>query len=107
MGGRLAFLAPTMGVGIAGAIGFYGWPTGPHRSGSPAPAEVASQIDGAILGIFGGADQGINAGVVEEFRKALVAADVDHELITYEGAPHSLLRSQGRGVRRGVGRCVA
>jgi carboxymethylenebutenolidase len=89
MGGRLAFLAPTMGIGIAGAIGFYGWPTGPHRSGSPAPAEVASQIDGAILGIFGGADQGINAGVVEEFRTALVAADVDHELITYEGAPHS------------------
>ena len=89
MGGRLAFLTPTMGLGIAGAIGFYGWPTGAHRSGSPAPAEVASQIDGAILGIFGGADQGINAGVVEEFRTALVAADVDHELITYEGAPHS------------------
>ena len=26
--------------------------------------------------------------VVEEFRKALVAADVDHELVTYDGAPH-------------------
>jgi carboxymethylenebutenolidase len=89
LGGRLAFLVPTMGLGAAGAIGFYGWPTGTHRSGSPAPAESASQMRGAILGIFGGADQGINAGVVEAFRDALVAADVEHELITYEGTPHS------------------
>jgi carboxymethylenebutenolidase len=89
LGGRLAFLTPTMDAGIGGAIGFYGWPTGPHRSGSPAPADVAAQIDGAILGIFGGADQGITASVVEEFRKALVAADVEHEIVTYPGAPHS------------------
>ncbi len=89
LGGRLAFLTPTMGIGVAGAVGYYGWPTGPHRSGSPAPAEVASQIDSAVLGIFGGADQNINADVVDEFRRALVAADVEHEIISYEGAPHS------------------
>ena len=88
-GGRLAFLTPTLGLGVAGGIGFYGWPSGPARNGTPAPAEVAGQIDGAILGIFGGADQGINAGVVEEFRKALATADVEHELVTYPGAPHS------------------
>src|SRR6185312_948248 len=82
LGGRLAFLTTTMGQGFAGAIGFYGWPTGPHRSGSPAPAESASQMEGAILGIFGGADQGIGAAPVEEFRKALAAAGVDHEVIT-------------------------
>jgi carboxymethylenebutenolidase len=89
MGGRLAFLTPTMRIGVAGAIGYYGWPTGAHRSGSPAPAEVASEMNGAILGIFGGADQGINAAAVEGFRKALVGANVDHEIVTYEGAPHS------------------
>jgi carboxymethylenebutenolidase len=89
LGGRLAFLTTTMGLGFAGAIGFYGWPTGSHRSGSPAPADMASQMQGSILGIFGGADQGINAGVVEEFRTALATANVDHEIVTYEGAPHS------------------
>ena len=89
LGGRLAFLTPTMNLDIAGAIGFYGWPTGPHRSGSPAPAEVAGQMRGAVLGIFGGADQGINGGVVEEFGRALAEAEVEHDLITYPGAPHS------------------
>jgi carboxymethylenebutenolidase len=89
LGGRLAFLTTTMGIRVAGAIGFYGWPTGAHRSGSPAPADMAAQMRGAILGIFGGADQGINAGVVDEFRTALVAAKVDHEVVVYEGAPHS------------------
>ena len=59
------------------------------RSDTPAPAEVANEMTGAVLGIFGGADQGINAGVVEEFRGALAAAHVDHELISYPGAPHS------------------
>jgi carboxymethylenebutenolidase len=89
LGGRLSFLTATMGQGFAGSIGFYGWPTGAHRSGSPAPAESASLMQGAILGIFGGADQGIGAAPVEEFRKALEAADVDHEVITYDRAPHS------------------
>ena len=89
LGGRLAFLTTTMGLGFNGAIGFYGWPTGAHRSGSPAPADSATQMQGSILGIFGGADQGINAATVEEFRKALEAADVDHEIVTYHGAPHS------------------
>ena len=34
MGGRLAFLTPTFDLGMSGAIGFYGWPTG-------VPAELA------------------------------------------------------------------
>jgi len=88
-GGRVAFLTPTLDLGVAGAIGFYGWPTGPARNDTPAPADIASEMRAPILGIFGGADHGINAGVVDEFRRALVAAGAEHELVTYEGAPHS------------------
>ena len=43
---------------------------------------------GSVLGIFGGADQGIATSVIDEFEVALTAADVDHRLITYPGAPH-------------------
>jgi len=89
MGGRLSFLAATLGMDIAGAIGFYGWPTGPARNDTPAPADVAGAMEGGVLGIFGGADQGIDASVVGAFEAALVAAGVDHRLITYPGAPHS------------------
>jgi carboxymethylenebutenolidase len=38
---------------------------------------------------MGGADQGISAQDVAAFEEALDAAGVEHELVTYEGAPHS------------------
>ena len=87
-GGRLAFLSATFDLGLSGAIGFYGWPTG-VRSSSPAPVDVAAEMRAPILGIFGGADEGITPEVVAEFEHALVGAGVAHELITYPGAPHS------------------
>jgi carboxymethylenebutenolidase len=89
MGGRLAFDAASLGLGLAGVVGFYGWPTGSHRSGSPAPADIAASLDSPILGIFGGADQGINASVVAGFEAALTKAGADHRLIVYPDAPHS------------------
>ena len=89
MGGRLAYLSATLGLDLAGVIGFYGWPTGPSRNGTPAPADVASSIASPVLAIWGGADQGIARAVVEEFEAALRGAGVDHRSITYPGAPHS------------------
>ncbi len=89
MGGRLAFLSDGFGLGLAGVVGFYGWPTGQSRNGTPAPAEVAGSFEAPVLGIFGGADQGIDAGSVEAFDAALGAAGVEHRVITYPGAPHS------------------
>ncbi len=88
MGGRLAFLSTTFDIGPSGAIGFYGWPTG-VRTSSPAPVDVAAEMQAPILGIFGGADEGITPDVVAEFEHALVGAGVQHELVSYPGAPHS------------------
>jgi carboxymethylenebutenolidase len=89
MGGRLAFLSATLGLGLAGVIGFYGWPTGPHRNGSPAPAAVATAIASPVLAIWGGADRGITPEIIATFEAALDAANVEHRSITYPGAPHS------------------
>jgi carboxymethylenebutenolidase len=89
MGGRLASVATTLGLGFAGAIAFYGWPVGPHRSGMPAPADLAAQIECSILAIYGGADQGITPEIRAEYDKALDKAHVDHRTIVYDGAPHS------------------
>jgi carboxymethylenebutenolidase len=87
-GGRNSWLAAAAGHGLAGAVGFYGRP-GPGRDGSPGPAQRAGEIEAPILGLMGGADEAITAGDVAEFQRALAAADVEHELVTYEGAPHS------------------
>ena len=89
MGGRLTFLAGTLGLDLAGLIGFYGWPVGPNRNGSPAPADLAMAIESPILAIYGGADQGISAEARSTFDAALDAAGVEHRTIVYRDAPHS------------------
>jgi carboxymethylenebutenolidase len=88
MGGRLASLAGTLGLGFSGLIAFYGWPTGPHRSGSPAPAEVAASLEAPVLAVYGEADQGISAEVREAYDTALDAAGIERKTIVYPGAPH-------------------
>jgi carboxymethylenebutenolidase len=87
-GGRQSWLSAAGGHGLAGAVGFYGRP-GLGRDSSPGPAQRAADLEAPILGLMGGADQGISADDVAEFERALDAAGVEHELVTYEGAPHS------------------
>jgi carboxymethylenebutenolidase len=87
-GGRHSWLAAAAGHGLAGAVGFYGRP-GTGADGSPGPAQRAGELAAPILGLMGGADQAITAEDVEAFDRALDAAGVEHELITYDGAPHS------------------
>jgi carboxymethylenebutenolidase len=87
-GGRHSWLASAGGHGLAGAIGFYGRP-GESDDGSPGPAQRASELDAPILGLMGGADEGIPAADVAAFEQALADAGVEHEFVTYDGAPHS------------------
>lgn len=95
MGGRNAFDSATLGLGLAGVIGFYGWPAGPSRNDSPAPLEMVRSFECPVLGIFGGADQGIPMSVVQQFRDALEAADSARpdrprsEIVVEPDAPHS------------------
>jgi carboxymethylenebutenolidase len=89
MGGRLAFLSDGFGLGLAGVVGMYGWPVGPSRNGTPAPADVAATFEAPVLAVFGGADQGIGPEAVEAFEAALRAAGIEHRVVTYDGAPHS------------------
>jgi carboxymethylenebutenolidase len=88
-GGRLSFLAATLGLDLAGVIGFYGNPVGPGRGGSPEPVAVADRIASPVLGLFGGADQGIPAEAIAAFDGAMQVGGVDQRLVIYPDAPHS------------------
>lgn len=89
-GGRLSLLlASEKELAMAGAIGFYGWPVGESRGGVPVPIDRVAASGAPILAIFGGADEGLPADVVESYRSALAGASAPHEVITYPGAPHS------------------
>lgn len=87
-GGRHSWLAAAAGHRLAGSIGFYGRP-GTGNDGSAGPAQRAREIAAPILGLMGGEDPGIPAWAVADFERALAAAGVEHEIVTYEGAPHS------------------
>ena len=87
-GGRHSWLAAAGAHSLAGAIGFYGRP-GPGADGSPGPTQRAGELGAPILGLMGGADAGIPVEQVREFEAALAAAAVEHEIVIYEGAPHS------------------
>jgi carboxymethylenebutenolidase len=88
-GGGNSFQQSANGFDLAGVIGFYGSPTRAGRDGAPAIIDRVGEIKGAVLGLFGGDDQGIPADDVHQFDKALAAAGVEHEMVIYPGAPHS------------------
>jgi carboxymethylenebutenolidase len=86
-GGRNSWLAAAAGHGLSGAIGFYGRPT--SSGTSPGPIELAAQMECPILALQAGDDQNITAEMNEAFHDALSAAGIEHEIVTYPGAPHS------------------
>jgi carboxymethylenebutenolidase len=85
-GGRNSWLSTAGGHGLAGAIGFYGQPVDRE---SPGPTSRAAELDAPILALQAGDDPNIPAEANVAFEDALTAAGVEHELVTYEGAPHS------------------
>jgi carboxymethylenebutenolidase len=89
MGGRMSFLAGTLGLDLAGVIGLYGTLAGPWRNDAPAPLDLAASIGSPVLALFGGADGAITPEAVAAFDAALGSAGVDHRIVTYPGAPHS------------------
>jgi carboxymethylenebutenolidase len=89
MGGRMSFLAATLGLDLAGVIGLYGTLAGPWRNDAPAPLDLAASFESPVLGLFGGADDAIAPEAIAAFDTALGAAGVDHRIVTYPGAPHS------------------
>jgi carboxymethylenebutenolidase len=86
-GGRLSWLSAA-DHDLAGAIGFYGRP-GPFQDGRPGPIQRAAEIRAPVLALMGGDDPGIPQEDVDAWEQALAAAGVEHEVVTYPGAPHS------------------
>ena len=88
-GGTQSFLAATNAeLALDGVVGFYG-SLSPERWGRMSPIYRAPDMRGPVLGLFGGADEGIPPDQVDAFEAALAGAGVDHEIVIYPGAPHS------------------
>jgi carboxymethylenebutenolidase len=86
-GGRASWLAAAGGHGLVAAVGFYGNPA--ERNGQPGPTAFAADLEAPILALMAGADASITAEMVSDFDDAMTAAEVEHTVVTYPGAPHS------------------
>ena len=86
-GGRNSWLSSAGGHGLAGAIGFYGSLL--DRDFGIGPINRAAELQGPILALQAGDDENITADQNAAFDEALTAAGVEHEVVTYDGAPHS------------------
>ncbi|MFZ0492159.1 MAG: dienelactone hydrolase family protein [Acidimicrobiia bacterium] len=84
-GGSNSWHQAANGLGISGAVGFYGRP---RRDGDSVIDRVGDMTC-PILALMGGADPSIPREAIDEFEAALDAAGVDSEIVVYEGAPHS------------------
>ncbi len=86
-GGRNSWLSAAGGHGLAGAIGFYGSLL--DRNNWAGPISRAAEMKAPILALQAGDDQNITAEQNAAFDQALTAAGVEHEVVTFDGAPHS------------------
>jgi carboxymethylenebutenolidase len=88
MGGSLSFWAGTHDRDLAGVVGFYAGLLRHFGAVMPA-AEYATAIKVPLLGLFGGADEGIPQSAIDDLDRMLTANGTEHEIVVYPGAPHS------------------
>jgi carboxymethylenebutenolidase len=89
IGGSNSWIQATNGFGLAGAVGFYGHPGRDFPTGGGSVIERLDRAECPILALMAGDDPGIPDDLVSQFRAALESHGVNHEIVTYPGAPHS------------------
>ena len=89
LGGSLTLLSSTQDLGLTGAIGFYAGLNRQMSGSSGTVLDESMKVRNPFLGLFGGADQGIPVEQVQTLDENLDKAGVEHQIVIYEGAPHS------------------
>ena len=89
-GGRITWLYAAHNPRLKAAVAWYGRLTGEANAMTPRdPIDVAADLKAPVLGLYGGADQGIRLSSVERMRDAAKAATVKVEIVVYPDAPHA------------------
>jgi carboxymethylenebutenolidase len=91
-GGRITWLYAAQGPVKAG-VAWYGRMVGQSSALTPKhPVDLAAQLNGPVLGLYGAADQGIPLDTVEKMKSALAtgnAASKASQFVVYPEAPHA------------------
>jgi carboxymethylenebutenolidase len=115
-GGRITWLFDAHNPAVKAGVAWYGRLVGNSSALTPAhPVDLAGKLNGPVLGLYGGADQGIPQDTVEKMKGALAsgsAAAKKSEFVVYPDAPHAFHADYRPSYRKeaaddGWKRCVA
>jgi carboxymethylenebutenolidase len=90
-GGMYTFLFAAHNRGVKAAVAWYGQIRPAKTPGIRivGPLDIAGQINGPILGLYGAEDLGIPVADVKAMEAALKSAGKTEEFVIYPGAPHA------------------
>ena len=88
-GGRIVWLYAAHSPRLKAGVAWYGRLVGQPTELTPKyPLDVVSALKAPVLGLYGGADQGIPSATVEQMRAALQAAGNPSQIVLYPDTPH-------------------
>ena len=92
-GGRQTWLYTAHNPNVKAGVAWYGHMVrAPNDTKPKHPVEVAAEMKGRVLGLYGALDKGIGSNQIDAMRAALKAAgDTKSEIVVYPDADHGFL----------------
>lgn len=88
-GGRVVWLYAAHSKQLKAGVAWYGRLTGPTTEMQPKfPLDIVADLKAPVLGLYGGADQGIPNDSVEKMQAALRDAKNPSQIVLYPDTPH-------------------
>jgi carboxymethylenebutenolidase len=89
-GGRIVWLYAAHSAQLKAGVAWYGKLVGEASTNTPRhPIDIVAELKVPVLGLYGGADQGIPVDTVERMRAACKAAGKECEFVVYPDTPHA------------------
>ena len=89
-GGRVVWLYTAHNPQIKAGVAWYGRLVGNKTELTPTqPIDVVADLHAPVLGLYGGADQGIPVSTIDEMKAKLAEAKKPAEFIVYPDTPHA------------------
>lgn len=89
-GGRATWMYATHNPNLKAAVAWYGPVVGQANDLTPKfPIDLVAQMKCPVLGLYGGADQGIPVDTVKRMEETMKAANKPAEFVIYPDTPHA------------------
>ena len=89
-GGRVVWLYAAHNPNLKAGVAWYGRLVGDSTPTTPKqPVALAAELKAPVLGLYGGADQGIPVATTEQMKQACQAAGKTCEFVIYPDTPHA------------------